>query len=81
MDRIDVKNAQFNRECISKRLAVKHLKTIAETVLPYGVSSLHTAHSGKWDYGLTIMIDKIRHMKKEAEKYRQLKAILKSTID
>lgn len=81
MNRIDVKNAQFHRKCVSKRLAVKCIETVAEIVEPYGVNSLYSSHYGNWDYGLKSMMYKIRQMKIDAGKYHKLQAILKQTVN
>jgi len=82
MNRTDVQNAKFYRTKISKRCAVKTIVDIAEIVLPHGTCSFYEGlySPGTYDASISNMVDKIRHLKQDAEKYHALRRILSDTV-
>lgn len=75
-------NQMFYREKITKRCAVKCIVDIAGIVLNHGTCSFYEGvySPRKYDASIYSMVDKIRHLKEDAEKYHALRKILKETI-
>ena len=82
-----MRDQEYYRLIISKRAAIKTLLAIADEILPYKSGELSSyglydgiCTPGRADGGVYNLIEKVRVYKRDAEKYYELRNLLKRVV-
>ena len=72
----------YHREMITHRTAVHVVEQIADELLEYGSMSFYEGYiQGNYDQSVRNMVDKIKRLKSDSEKYHELRNLLKDVTN